>query len=117
MPLDLVDAAGSWAYADDGLAISGVNLTMRDRDPAVRFEPLIARGASLTLADSVVTANAAVRHPYSGTVLGNVAITHDLGSGAGGAVFDVPGITFGAGLTPSPPASYCDPSVPGTGVP
>ena len=107
VPLDLMGAQGSWAYADDRLSITDASLTVQDREQVERFEPVIARGASLSLADSVVTANARLRNPASDIVLTAVDIRHDLNNGAGRALLDFPGVTFGDNLQPAPPASHC----------
>ncbi|MEL1250568.1 intermembrane phospholipid transport protein YdbH family protein [Aurantiacibacter gilvus] len=107
VPLDLMDAAGNWSYADDRLVIDNASFDLVDRQAVNRFEPLIARGATLALADSIVTANALLRHPYSDTVLSRVDIVHDLTSGIGHADLAVDGISFGPDLQPAPPASHC----------
>jgi len=67
---------------------------------APRFKPLIARGASLQLADNAIRADAALRHPGSDGLIANIAITHDLGSATGTARLAVPGITFTKALQP-----------------
>ena len=107
IPLDLRDARGNWSYAGDRFEIADAAFELVDREQVDRFEPLTARGATLALADSVVTANALLRHPYSDQVLSRVDIMHDLTSGIGHADLAIDGITFGPDLQPAPPASHC----------
>ncbi len=80
---------------------------LEDREATDRFEPLVAQGATLTLADSQITANAVLRHPATDTVLSRVEIAHDLTSGTGQADLFIDGVTFGPDLQPAPPASHC----------
>ncbi|APE28454.1 intermembrane phospholipid transport protein YdbH family protein [Aurantiacibacter gangjinensis] len=100
VPLDIGDADGGWAFADGVLRIDDAELTVQDREGPDRFEPIIARGASLVLADNVINANALLRNPGTGIPLSRIDIRHDLDTGAGFADLDIDGVTFGEALQP-----------------
>ena len=53
-----------------------------------------------TLAGDYVRATGALRHPASGNLVTNVAIEHQLSTGAGHADLDVPGLNFGPNFQP-----------------
>ncbi|KWV93212.1 YdbH domain-containing protein [Erythrobacter sp. YT30] len=99
VPLDFGQIAGNWRYQDETLKLDEASLTVTDRSPGLpRFNPLEANGARLTMAGSDIRADAQLRHPGSGQLVTAVDLTHDLESGAGQALLDVPGVTFGTGL-------------------
>jgi translocation and assembly module TamB len=102
VPLDLGAISGSWRFADGAVQVSEGAFTLTDRPEAgqARFFPLIATGASLTLADNRITADALLRHPESGRSVTQVALTHDLDTAAGSARISVPGLVFDKGLQP-----------------
>ena len=102
VPLDLTAVDGRWSFAEGALEIADGAFTVTDRPPEgeARFNPLIATGATLRLADNIITANAALRHPKSAQTLTNVGFTHDLGTAIGRARLDVPGITFDTRFQP-----------------
>lgn len=103
VPLDLDAIGGRWAYADGVLRVDGAEFRLSDRpgegDP--RFNPLFSRGASLTLADNTIRAEARLRHPDSDRLVADVSITHDLDSARGGARLAVPGLAFDNRLQPA----------------
>src|SRR3546814_2712936 len=70
-----------------------------EQDPA-RFYPLVTNDFHLTLIDSVIEATGWLIDPQTGTRVTQADITHSLDSGAGNAVLDVPGITFGPDYQP-----------------
>lgn len=96
VPLDLDAIAGRWAYEDGVLRVTEGALTLSDRpaEGEARFVPLTAQGATLTLADGRITADAQLAHPQSGRTVANVAIAHDLASATGSARLGVPGVIF-----------------------
>ncbi|MEO0462131.1 MAG: YdbH domain-containing protein [Pseudomonadota bacterium] len=103
VPLDFDQLAGKWSFEGDRLNVSEAYLRVSDRIAGTqytqaRFEPLTAQGATLSLLGNVIEANAALRHPGSGTLITDVAVTHDLGTAEGSASLDVPGVTFGEAL-------------------
>lgn len=100
VPLDLREASGNWRYAGGAVALSGGNFRLVDRSPDARFEPLIARGGTLTLRDNVITAEALLRNPATDRVVTGVDLRHDLSTGRGYADLDVPGILFDGRLQP-----------------
>ncbi|WP_379546393.1 YdbH domain-containing protein [Qipengyuania sp. DSG2-2] len=101
VPLDILQASGDWAYRDGIIAIDQGAFVLEDREEVDRFEPLIARDASLTLADNVITANALLRTPANDAVITALDLRHDLTTSAGFADLDVPGIRFGDALQPT----------------
>lgn len=100
VPLDLNDLAGQWSYADDILRVERAGFTLTERtDNQPRFEPLRGEDATLTLFDSVITTNAILRHPASGTAITSVDLRHDLTVSTGHADIGVDALTFGPGLS------------------
>ena len=95
VPLDLNGASGDWRYAGGRLALSGGTFAVEDRQQPARFNPLETRDATLALAGNVITADALLRAPATGTPVTKVALSHDLTNGAGHADLAVSGITFG----------------------
>ena len=105
VPLDLSDLAGNWAYADGALRIGEGGFTLTERldpgnGPYARFEPLTARGATLILEGNAIRAQAALRHPGTGSLVTDVSIVHDLSEGRGRAGIAVPGVHFTDGFQP-----------------
>lgn len=106
VPLDVRDASGNWSYTES-LSLTDAGFMLEDREVTDRFEPLVARGATLTLADNRITADALLRNPATNIVLSRVEIGHDLSSGTGHADLFIDGVTFGPDLQPAPPAAHC----------
>ncbi|MEP3755602.1 MAG: YdbH domain-containing protein, partial [Alteripontixanthobacter sp.] len=100
VPLDLRETRGNWRYADGRLTIADAAFTLTDREEIDRFEPLAGRGASLSLEDNMILAQAVLQSPASGRDIVAVDIRHDLSAGTGSADLDVAGITFDAALQP-----------------
>ena len=105
VPLDVGDLEGVWTYQDSILRISEGDFTLTERTgpglaPQERFEPMVARGAALKLADNVITAEAPMRLATGGQQITQVSVRHDLSSGIGRADLDVPGVSFGDNLQP-----------------
>lgn len=100
VPIDVLGAAGSWAYSDGRFSLANVHFEAEDRETLDRFEPMEARGATLGLADGIIDANVPVFEPESGRSIMDVGIRHDLNSGEGDAALRVPGIRFDSGLQP-----------------
>jgi hypothetical protein len=99
VPIRLRDIDGRWRFVNGRLAISG-DLMVHDRADPPRFYPLRSDDVEFVMADNRITANGTLRHPESGTHVTDVSINHNLGSGDGQALLDVPGITFGENLQP-----------------
>ena len=100
VPLDLTAAEGRWRYAGGVLTIDDAAFRLTDRAVDARFQPLMAQGANLVLANGRITANAMLREPASGHDVVRAAIVHDLGSGRGSAGLTVPGIVFDQAVQP-----------------
>jgi hypothetical protein len=99
VPLQLSDGTGSWLFRNRNLSVESA-LTVTDRDPNPRFYPLESDNVHFTLAGDYVRASGALRHPATGSLITDVNIEHRLSTGAGHAILDVPGLTFGPGLQP-----------------
>jgi hypothetical protein len=99
VPLNLSEVAGKWRVSGGDLTVDG-GLLLSDRADPAKFYPLRSDDVHFTLADSMIRATGTLRHPASGTRVTDVTIDHNLSSGNGNAVLDVPGITFGPGLQP-----------------
>ena len=100
VPLDLLDARGSWRYAGGVLTIADGTFRLIDRQAQARFEPLAASGGTLTLANNVIQAKALLAEPAGGREIVTAIIRHDLNTGRGRADLVVPGITFDPKLQP-----------------
>ncbi len=101
VPLDVLAAEGQWSYSNGRLLLTDGTFRVEDRQDADRFEPLIARGASLTLADNRITADALLREPNSDAEIVRVGIAHDLSNAAGRADLFVDNLAFGPALQPT----------------
>ncbi|MFL6854541.1 MAG: YdbH domain-containing protein [Sphingomicrobium sp.] len=99
IPLKLSDADGRWAMANSKLTIDGGMLVSHRADPP-NFYPLRSDDVHLVLANNRITTTGTLKHPASGTVVTNLTIAHNLTTGNGNAVLNVPGIVFGPGLQP-----------------
>jgi hypothetical protein len=100
VPLDLLDATGTWRYGDGRLTLTDGAFRLEDRAVDDRFQPLVARGATLALAGNRITAEAILREPQSDREIVRTQIRHDLASGVGSADLAVDGIVFDEKLQP-----------------
>ncbi|MFN2100407.1 YdbH domain-containing protein [Altererythrobacter sp. MF3-039] len=100
VPMNLLNAAGQWSFADGELSIEGGSFRLVDREEEARFNPLIARNGRLTLVDNRITAFATLREPASDRAVTDVAIVHNLESGTGHADIEVDGLQFDKALQP-----------------
>ncbi|HEV2595950.1 MAG TPA: YdbH domain-containing protein [Sphingomicrobium sp.] len=99
VPLLLSDAVGSWLYRSKKLTVSSA-LLVSDRDPNPRFYPLRSNDVRFLLAGNTIRASGSLRVPATGTLVTGVDIEHQLGSGTGHALLNVPGLAFGPALQP-----------------
>ena len=99
VPLLLSDASGEWSLLGGELALDASMTVADEQDPA-RFYPLVTRDFRLTLAQNLIEANGWLLDPQTGTRVTQADISHSLDTGAGRAVLDVPGITFGPDYQP-----------------
>lgn len=99
VPLLLSEASGKWDVRGGNLTVDGGLLLSHRADPP-NFYPLRSDNMRFTLADGMIRATGTLNHPGSGTKVTDVTIGHNLASGQGNAILDVPGITFGANLQP-----------------
>ncbi|MFA9201061.1 MAG: YdbH domain-containing protein, partial [Cypionkella sp.] len=101
VPLDLQDTSGAWRYAGGALQIERGAFRLVDREPVARFNPLVAGDGALTLQGNRIVARATLAEPASRRPVTEVAITHDLASGAGHADLAVAGLAFDRALQPA----------------
>ena len=99
VPLLMTEGVGEWRLASGALTLGG-RMRVADRAPEPRFEPLISNDLRLRLAGGIVTARGWLRNPASQAAVTEVTLRHDLSSGRGNAILDVPGVTFGDALQP-----------------
>ena len=99
VPLAISEAAGKWRMEKGGVAFGG-GLLLSDRADPPKFYPLRSDNVDFLLADNRITATGALKHPASGIRVTDVNIRHNLETGDGEALLDVPGIRFGNALQP-----------------
>jgi hypothetical protein len=99
VPLLLSDGVGKWLYRNKDLVVDST-LTVSDRNPDPRFYPLKSDNVHFTIAGDYVRATGALHHPATGTLVTDVNIEHQLSTGSGHALLDVPGLAFGPNLQP-----------------
>lgn len=100
VPLDLRAIAGTWRYSGGVLSLGRGAFRLEDREQVDRFQPMIARDASLTLKNNVIDARALFREPSSDREVLLATIRHDLSTARGHADLAVQGITFDEVLQP-----------------
>ena len=100
VPMTLVNTAGNWDYTDGRITIGDASFRLIDREEPDRFEPLVARGASLTLVDNIIAAAATLRNPATDRIVTRADIRHDLSTGGGHADLTVDGLEFDEALQP-----------------
>lgn len=100
VPLDVAGAAGQWDYTRGKFSIADAGFTLTDRAAPDRFEPLIARGATLTLVDNRIDAFAELRHPGTDRVVTAATIRHNLATATGYANLNIAGLRFDEALQP-----------------
>jgi hypothetical protein len=106
VPLDVTNAAGQWRYAGQKLLLTDVDFDVTDRNETPRFEKLAGKGATLTLFDNQIDANAGLYTGKDGQEVVRVTVRHDLGDASGHADLAVAGLKFedrkdGSGLQPA----------------
>ena len=99
VPLSLSEASGKWSVRGGDLIVDGGLLLSHRADPP-NFYPMRSDNVRLTVGGGMIRATGSLKHPGSGTRVTDVTIAHNLSSGAGNAVLNVPGINFGANLQP-----------------
>ncbi len=100
VPLDLLNTSGRWDYSAGVFKVDDGVFTLHDRTDRQLFNPMLARGSTLTLANNLIHADAVLREPTSGREIGQVAIVHDLSRTKGYADLSVPGLKFDTALQP-----------------
>ncbi|MCH2488434.1 MAG: exoprotein, partial [Erythrobacter sp.] len=69
VPLDIGGAVGNWRYDGGRLELADGSFTLTDRADPDRFEPLVARDATLALENNLITAFADLRNPASDRIV------------------------------------------------
>ncbi len=101
VPLDIFAADGDWRLADGVLTLNNGAFRLEDREAEDRFRPLIARDATLTLRDNLITADTLLREPASDRDVVTAHIVHSLLNGRGNADIVVPGLLFDKQVQPN----------------
>jgi hypothetical protein len=99
VPLLLSNARGTWSVLGGDVAVNGA-MTVADDAELPRFYPLATNDFALTLKDNRIAATGWLLDPETGTRVSLADIRHDLRSGRGNAVLDVPGIRFDPNYQP-----------------
>jgi hypothetical protein len=99
VPLILSQAAGTWRMEKGRLLVGGA-LKVADAAPDPRFKQMAGRDVSLTLADNRIAATGRLTTADGAVKVADVAIMHNLSSGAGSADIGVTGLTFAKGFQP-----------------
>lgn len=99
VPLLLSEGRGQWRLRSGDLALDG-HVRVADRQNPARFSPLVSDDFRLTLADNRIRATGWLALRQGNVRIMQARIDHHLGSGAGTAVLDVPGLTFNQGFQP-----------------
>jgi len=99
VPLLVSEGAGRWQLLGGNLAMDG-RVQVADAVEPARFYPLVSDDFRLTLAGNRLHAGGWLKHPASNTRVTQATIDHNLATGAGQALLDVPGITFHDGFQP-----------------
>jgi hypothetical protein len=99
VPVLLSQASGTWRLKGANFSLAG-NSLVSDRDANPRFYPLKTNDLKLSVGGDLVRASGTLHHPASGALVTDVSIEHRLSTGAGHALLDVPGLTFGPNLQP-----------------
>ena len=100
VPLDLSEVSGRWRYANGVLTLSRAALRVSDREQVDRFEPLVARDATLRLVDNRIVAEALLREQTSDREVLRAEIRHNLATGVGDADLLVSNLVFDRQLQP-----------------
>ena len=100
VPLDLLGASGDWRYADGRLMLTDSAFRLEDRQDVDRFHPLEAEGASLSLEDSRILAQALLREPSTDRAVTRLELVHSLQTGTGYADLAVEALRFDDRLQP-----------------
>jgi hypothetical protein len=99
VPLRVSEGRGNWQLRGADLAVDGALMLADEMDPP-RFYPLASRNFHLTLAANRIEATAGFADPKTDTHIVDVRIGHELATGRGRALLDVPGIKFDPAYQP-----------------
>jgi hypothetical protein len=99
VPLLMSQGSGAWQFGNSNLSMAGEMRISDEADPP-RFYPLVTRDFRLTLADNQIKAAGWLDDPETGTRIVRADIGHNLSTGRGRALLDVPGIRFGKDYQP-----------------
>jgi hypothetical protein len=99
VPLLLSAAEGGWSVQGGDLDIQA-GMTVSDEAEPPRFFPLVTNDFRLSLVDNRIEASGWLNDPETGTRVTRTTIAHNLRTGIGNAVLDVPGIRFDPSYQP-----------------
>ena len=93
------EGAGRWQVVRGNLLAQG-RIRVVDAMQPIRFHPMVSDDFRLTLVNNRIQATGWLQHPASGTRVTQASIDHNLRTGAGHAILDVPGLAFNEGFQP-----------------
>lgn len=96
VPLVFGEGGGEWRFAGGELDLSG-HLAVADAQDPSRFHPLESDDFRFTLSGNRIQAGGWLHDPETGIRITEASVRHDLDTGRGEAVLDVPGIDFAVG--------------------
>ncbi len=99
VPFILSEGSGRWQFAAGRLDVDG-GIRIADQQDVVRFHPLVSEDLKLTLQGNRIESTGWLLHPGSRVRVTEAQIVHDLGTGAGSARLDVPGLRFTPSFQP-----------------
>jgi hypothetical protein len=99
VPLRMDEGAGTWRVKGGDLFLTGAMRVSDEMQPP-RFWPLVTRDFALTLKENRIRAGGWLLDPETGTRIAHADIDHQLRTGQGRALLDVPGIVFDENYQP-----------------
>jgi translocation and assembly module TamB len=99
VPLLVGEGSGQWQFRRGRLDAQG-HVRVADKQDPLRFHPLVSDDFHLILAGNRIEATGWLAHPEGNVRVMQARILHDLGTGAGNAVLDVPALAFNQGFQP-----------------
>jgi hypothetical protein len=100
VPLLISEGRGGWSLRGGELGVEGA-LSVADTNELPRFYPLATNDFRLTLKDNRIAATGWLIDPEKNVRVTEATIRHDLATGRGNALLDIPGVRFGENYQPT----------------
>ena len=109
VPVEILEGEVARSFDEAVITVADATFRVIDRngDELDRYEPLIARDASVTVDGDIITAQAMLRQPLSDRVVAGVDISHNLATANGNAAISIENLVFGEGLQPQATLDTC----------